>query len=109
MPNYTGIQIIGYGSVTSQPTQVLPNTSFNAYRQDAELRAQTLCQVAEWTRTTFAQKLGDNKTLKIFIAPEFYFRYGGPSQPPAALGDSYPDGEQLLPNVAEKVLRPFFA
>jgi hypothetical protein len=109
MPNYTGIQIIGYGSVTSQPTQVLPSTALNAYQQDAESRAKTLCQVAEWTRTTFTQKLGDSRTLKVFIAPEFYFRYGGPSKPPAALGNSYPNGEQLLPNVVEKVLRPFFA
>jgi hypothetical protein len=109
MPNYTGIQIIGYGSVTSQPTQVLPPTEVNAYRKDADMRARTLCQVADWTRTTFQQKIGDSNILKVFIAPEFYFRYGGPSRPAIELNDSYPDGEQLLPTVADAILKPFFA
>jgi hypothetical protein len=109
MPNYHEIQVIGYGSVTSTPTQVLPDTTVNDFKADALARANTLCAVADWAKKTFDAKLGGSEVLKIFIAPEFYFRYGGPSQPPETLGDSYPNGDALLPEISEKVLLPFFA
>ena len=105
MPNYDKIQVIAYGSVTSTPTQVLPDDAVNAYAEDAEIRANVFSVAAEWTREQFAGQLGGADTLKIFMAPEFYFRYGGPSDPPDDLLDSYPNGEIRLVNVIEDVMR----
>jgi hypothetical protein len=110
MPNYRNIQIIGYGSVTSTPTQVLPDTEVNNFGLDATTRANTLCAVADWTRTAFDSKLGGSDTLKIFMVPEFYFRYGGPSDPPDTLLDSYPNAENaLIPNIATDIMFKQFA
>ncbi|WP_026422363.1 hypothetical protein [Actinokineospora inagensis] len=107
MPNYRNIQLISYGSVTSTPTPVLTGDEPNRFREDLKVRGETLCGVADWAAGAF--QLGDADTLKVFVAPEFYFRYGGPSQPATALGDSYPNGEALLPGLIEEVLKPFFA
>ncbi|HEX5401780.1 MAG TPA: hypothetical protein VFX16_05705 [Pseudonocardiaceae bacterium] len=108
MPKYKRIQVIGYGSVTSAPTRVLEVNTNSPYRKDAEIRARTLCQVAEWTRETFAVDIAGPDTLKVFVAPEFYFRFGGPGADEEALRNSYPNGDILLPNIAEEILRPFF-
>jgi hypothetical protein len=109
MPKYQRIQILGYGSVTSAPTRVLEINTNSPYRKDAETRAHTLCEVAAWTRDTFGTAIAGPDTLKVFVAPEFYFRFGGPSPSEEALRDSYPNGDILLPNIAEEILRPFFA
>jgi hypothetical protein len=109
VPNYKKIQLIAYGVVTSAPTGVLQGTGPNRFQEDAELRAQRLCDVADFVATNYASAIADPQTLKVFVAPEFYFRYGGPSDPPEALNDSYPNGEILLPNVNDKILRPHFA
>lgn len=109
MPKYQRIQIVGYGSVTSAPTRVLEINTNSPYRKDAETRAHTLCDVAAWTRDTFGTDIAGPDTLKVFVAPEFYFRFGGPSTSEETLRDSYPNGDILLPNIAEEILRPFFA
>jgi hypothetical protein len=109
MTNYKKIQLIAYGVVTSQPTRVLTGPEPNQYDADANLRAQRLCDVADWVASTYAAALADPTTLKVFVAPEFYFRFGGPSDPANALEDSYPNGEQRLPKIVEKVLKPHFA
>ncbi|HEU5475597.1 MAG TPA: hypothetical protein VFV67_33565 [Actinophytocola sp.] len=109
MPNYKNVQLIAYGVVTSAPTQILPDTAApNSYTADARARATRLCDVADWVRTNNTAALSDPSTLKVFVAPEFYFRYGGPSDPPNTLEDSYPNGELLLPNVNEEILKPRF-
>lgn len=108
MTNYSRVQFIGYGAVTSEPTQVLGTTSDEPYRDDVYSRANTLCRVAEYIRTQHTSRLGGENTLKVFIAPEFYFRFGGPSPDTAELRDSYPNGDQLLAEVNEQVLKPFF-
>lgn len=105
MPNYDKIQLIAYGSTTSTLTQVLPDDAVNAYAEDAEIRGNVFAAAAEWTRAEFSDQLGGADTLKVFMAPEFYFRYGGPSDPPDDLMDSYPEGGTRLPNVVVDVLR----
>jgi hypothetical protein len=107
--NYEHLQFISYGAVTSAPTRVLPGGALNAYAADAESRAQTLCDVADWIASHYAASLGGPDTLKVLLVPEFYFRFGGPSDPADNVEDSYPNGEILLPNVVDKVLRPHFA
>ncbi|GAA2971573.1 hypothetical protein [Actinokineospora diospyrosa] len=109
MTNYSKIQLISYGAVTSTPTRVLTGDQSNRYYEDLASRGRTLCDVADWVATTSASALADPDTLKVFVAPEFYFRYGGPSDPPEVLNDSYPDGEQLLPRLSEEILKPHFA
>jgi len=110
MPNYKNIQLIAYGVVTSAPTQVLPDGSEpNRYRADAMFRAERLCEVADWVGTTNTAALSDPSTLKVFVVPEFYFRFGGPADPPNTLENSYPNGELLLPNITEEILKPNFA
>lgn len=109
MPKYKRIQVIGYGSVTSTPTRVLEVNTNSPFRKDAETRARTLCDVAGWTRDTFGADIGGQDTLKVFLAPEFYFRFGGPAADEETLRNSYPNGDILLPNITEEILRPFFA
>lgn len=109
MTNYQHVQFIAYGAVTSAPTRVLPGNALNAYAADAESRANTLCGVVDWVATRYASTLGGPDTLKVVIVPEFYFRFGGPSDPADNVEESYPNGEILLPNVVEKVLRPHFS
>jgi hypothetical protein len=109
MPKYNKVQVIGYGSVTSAPTQVLEGNTNSPFRKDAETRARTLCDVARWTRETFGDAIEGPDTLKVFVAPEFYFRFGGPSQSDEMLRNSYPNGDILLPNITEEILRPHFS
>jgi hypothetical protein len=107
--NYKNIQLIAYGSVTSAPTRVLPTGAApNSYKEDAQLRAKRLCAVADWVASRYASALKDPNTLKVFVLPEFYFRYGGPSEPAETLRDSYPNAEILLPNITEEILKPHF-
>ncbi|MFL6680724.1 MAG: hypothetical protein ACJ8IK_20460 [Burkholderiaceae bacterium] len=44
--------------------------------EDLQARAQRLVNVLYWTATTYkdADGMSDSQTLKVFIAPEFYFR-----------------------------------
>jgi hypothetical protein len=106
MPKYKRIQVIGYGCVTSEPTPVLEGNTNSPFRKDAETRARTLCDVVDWTRETFGDAIEGPDTLKVFVAPEFYFRFGGPAQSDEMLRDSYPNGDILLPNITEEILRP---
>jgi hypothetical protein len=105
MPNYHRIQFIGYGCVTSEPTRVLEANTNSPFRKDAETRARTLCDVADWTREAFDDAIEGPDTLKVFMAPEFYFRFGGPATSDRMLRDSYPDGDILLPNITGEILR----
>lgn len=110
MANYRKVQLISYGAMTSEPIRVLPaNHPANDYHGDARSRANTLCDVADWVAEEFNQELADSETLKVFVTPEFYFRFGGPSDPENVLLDSYPNGEQLLPNINEPILKQRFA
>jgi hypothetical protein len=108
MSKYNRIQVIGYGSVTSEPTRVLEANTNSPFRKDAETRARTLCHVADWTRATFGDAIEGPDTLKVFVAPEFYFRFGGPAHCDEMLRDSYPNGDILLHNITEEILRPHF-
>ncbi len=109
MPDYDRVRLITYGVVTSTPTQVLPDGQANDFREDLFARGRAFCAAADWVADEHADLLADPRTLILFVAPEFYFRYGGPSTPATALRDSYPDGEQLLPALVEEVLKPHFA
>lgn len=107
MTNYSKVQLISYGAVTSAITQVLDDNSQN-YVRDAEIRANTLCSVAGWVENHLSGDLGGDDTLKVLVAPEFYFRYGGPSRDADTLRSSYPNGDQILANLMGGTFKPFF-
>lgn len=109
MPNYRQMQFVGYDSVTSAPTQVIEGNTNSPYRKDAEIRAQAFCSVADWIRQTFDSEIAGPDTLKVLVAPEFYFRFGGPAPTLDALRDSYPNGDTLFINISAEILQPHFA
>ncbi|WP_156757113.1 hypothetical protein [Actinokineospora pegani] len=108
MTNYTKIQFIGYGVQTSTLTQVIPTGTADPYTADATTRAKALCAAADFVRNDQSSRIGGDNTLKVFVAPEFFFRYGGPAQGATPVLDSYPNGDAVLPEITEKVLKPFF-
>jgi len=109
MPRYQKIRFVTYDTVTANPTRLLPDGADNGYRTDAHIRAVTLTNVADWTRRKFTAADIPGHTLNVFVAPEFFFRYGGPSDPDEALRDSYPNGDATLPDLVDAVLRPRLA
>ncbi len=79
---YTSVLPLSYMVPTFYPTphgQVEPSSGAPRIRlddPDLQARAQRLVNVLYWTANTFQQLEGmaDSRTLKVFIAPEFYFR-----------------------------------
>ncbi len=86
---YTHVQLVAYevptlactdpGDATSDPftddqIEALSRQGGDQ-NEDAALRVQRLVDVADWARRN-AGNLGGADTLKVFIAPEFYFRAG---------------------------------
>ncbi|CAM3473407.1 hypothetical protein [Paracidovorax anthurii] len=79
---YTAILPLSYMVPTFYPTppgKVEPSSGAPRIRlddPDLQARAQRLVNVLFWTATTYQNLDGmtDGRTLKVFIAPEFYFR-----------------------------------
>ncbi len=109
MPEYQKIRFLTYDTVTANLTRLLPDGADNGHWVDARIRADTLTNVAAWARRTFTADDRPGHTLTVFVAPEFFFRYGGPSNPGDALPDSYPHGGAMLTHLVEEVLRPRLA
>jgi hypothetical protein len=95
---YTYIQFIAYECPTLDYTQPGEATSTPLappvrYLQgnDEKIRVQRFLDVLNWARNNISSTiLGDNNTLKIFMAPEFYFKsYGGQNGLDARYGGSY--------------------
>lgn len=88
MPQYSKIQFIAYEVPTLQlaaagsfakPTTPVAQTdplyhTWNLADDDARNRVLRLYKTVEYARTQGAADLGGGDTLKIFVAPEFYFR-----------------------------------
>jgi hypothetical protein len=77
---YTHVQFIAFEVPTlyAFPTGTLiygqPHfTQINDQRQDAEMRAKCIFDAIEWCLNNGAD--ASEQTLKVFVAPEFYFRY----------------------------------
>lgn len=88
MSRYTSLLPFSYMVPTFYPTapgNVQPaNGAPRLVLSDADLqaRAQRLVNVLFWTAQTYKDQAGmdDDTTLKVFIAPEFYFRKASPSE-----------------------------
>lgn len=77
---YTHVQFIAFENPTLDPfptgTLNLGQTDFapiNNQQQDAEKRATCLFEAIQWCANNGAD--ANAQTLKVFVAPEFYFRY----------------------------------
>ena len=95
---YTHIQFIAYECPTLNYTQPGEATSTplvppvrHLQGNDEKIRVQRFLDVLNWARNNIQSTiLGDNKTLKIFMTPEFYFKsYGGQNNLDARYGGSY--------------------
>lgn len=90
MPAYKSIQLVAYEADTLDLSQsskfAVPSTPvrpddplrdmWNMTDEDARNRALQMYQLVELARTQGSERLGGADTLKIFLAPEFYFRDG---------------------------------
>lgn len=82
MPKYNKVLFMSYAVPTFYPTPSGPVAPIgtaplvNLSNADLQDRAQRFVNVLYWTREKFKDHSGmtDDKTLKVFIAPEFYFR-----------------------------------
>lgn len=87
---YTSVLPLSYMVPTFYPTppgNVDPRSGAPRIRlddPDLQARAQRLVNVLFWTATTLQNVEGmqDARTLKVFIAPEFYFRKASAKSPP---------------------------
>lgn len=113
MRNYEQVQLVAYGTVTSEPLRVLPPDppASTDYEGDILKRATTLRDVATYIRTNSQQQLGGPDVLKVLVVPEFYFRFGGPmgaGLPPDDIKNSYPDAVLLITKMIDNILMPEF-
>jgi len=113
MRNYDKVQLVAYGTVTSETVQVLPdgNPTHVDYDADMKVRGAMLCKVANWIQATHGPEVSDPTVLKVLVLPEFYFRFGGPvarDAPPETLNNSYPDAQAKITNLIGDVLVPQF-
>jgi hypothetical protein len=114
MRNYDKVQLVAYGTVTSQPVRVLPpgEPGKTDYDADLTMRGATLCKVADWILSNHAPAVADPSVLKVLVVPEFYFRFGGPvatGAPPDTLNNSYPNAQNKISNMIGSVLVPHFS
>ncbi len=93
MPQYSKLQLVAYEALTlslSAPGNIaVPSATGSTdplldtrhlSNADARNRLSRFYQVIEHARTTGAAKLGGSDTLKVCIAPEFYFRDAGSNE-----------------------------
>ncbi|HEY4093569.1 MAG TPA: hypothetical protein VGN46_18835 [Luteibacter sp.] len=88
MSQYTSLLPFSYMVPTFYPTSPGNVQPMNGAPQvvlsdpDLQARAQRLANVLFWTAQTYRNQEGmqDDSTLKVFIAPEFYFRKASPSE-----------------------------
>lgn len=87
--SYQKLQLITYEVHTltpvalngSTPSGTVVRPSETLDNADASNRVSYLLSVLKWIRTARSAHIDGSQTLKVFLAPEFYFRplYGGPS------------------------------
>lgn len=113
MPNYTKVQFVSYQTPTVMlnspgvfeipaPKDRLGHPLTHAWHlknDDARNRVLRFYEAAEFSRKKGAAALGGRDTLKIFIAPEFYFR-------DAVSLDSY-HGPEIVTNIYAALLAAF--
>ncbi|WCM92838.1 hypothetical protein M5C99_21250 [Acidovorax sp. NCPPB 2350] len=108
--SYTSILPLSFMVPTFYPTppgKVAPSSGAPRIRlddPDLQARAQRLVNVLFWTATTYQNLDGmmDGRTLKVFIAPEFYFRKSSREETDKALSlrdtsfGSYPENARYV-------------
>lgn len=113
MKYYDKVQLVAYGTATSQITRVLPPDppEKTDYQADMDQRATTLCDVARHILTHGGSELAGPDTVKVLVAPEFYFRFGGPlaaGVAPSVLDNSYPHAVNMITKMIDDILVPEF-